>query len=263
MAPDLDRKMLVDDHDRRRQQPVPMKDDAVFGPSSRVFPSHGGGAIERPSWLWILRKGLLTLVALVIGWAVLLLADPAPRLKAVMASLVGTPAAPAADAIAAAPRAQSTADAQASLPAENEVQNVQPDAPDQPQAQGTERPAEDRSVLIRQFQSWANQQDSKPEAPSEAAPAAKAPVAAARSAAPARALDSDPGAARAAQKPRPAREPRNARAEIEAARRAQAKAAHAPSAPARPQAVEDPRPPEEPAQAAQPPSLLQMFGLHN
>ncbi|WP_407157758.1 hypothetical protein [Bradyrhizobium sp. STM 3557] len=258
-----------------------MNDDSAPDHSLPLFLSSDVEKTEQRGSSRILKSGLLGLTALAVGGATLLLGGPTSHVTAITASFVGTPApAPVPSIDAPASPTRPIVEAQAALPTEAAPQ-TEAAVPNDPQSAAVApEPAEpkqsdagvDREALFRQFQAWAQQHDSRqqesepkttaqttrePPAPPQpttttsrsvsprvepkaAAPAAQAPV-------------------RAAQKQRPARELRNARAEVESERRAKATTAQPYWSP-----TEETRAADTPAQSTDTPWLLRLFGgQHN
>jgi hypothetical protein len=238
--------------------------------------------------LRILKTGLLSLTALAVGGATLLLADPKVRITAITASHVDLPA--SSPDQAGAPPAQSIVEAQTASSAETEVPSDQPPtaaAPELIEPKPAEpKPADaaaDRDALFRQFQAWAQQQNSKPDQQPNSGPEAPAqttrdrseqstlarPPAETTPSAPAQTEAESPlqgshAPTRTAQKRRVVREPANTRAEADPAQRAHALVLHPRSGPARPQPVQETRAQETPVQSPPAPSLMQqLFGVHN
>jgi hypothetical protein len=258
---------------------VHMNDDSAPDQSLPLFLSNDADGAEQRGSSRILWAGFLTLAALAVGGATLLLGDPGSRITALTASLTGA-SAPATDHAEATPPAQSTVEAQATAPAETEAPR------DQQPAAAAPEPAEpkqadaavDRDALFRQFQAWAQQQNGKPDRQQDSRqetqvpatrdvsiqPAPPQPAAETTQAVPTRVEPKAPAPVaqapvRAVQKQRPVRELRNARAEIESERRAKAKAA----AQTYWTPTEEPRAPDTPAQSPETPWLLRLFGGHN
>jgi len=262
---------------------VPMNDDSAPDHSLPLFLSSDVEETEQRGSSRILRAGLLGLTALAVGGATLLLGGPVSRITAVTASFIGTsapapspnndapasPAQPIIEAQAAPPTEAASPQTEAKTPSDPQPPAAAPEAAEPKQADA----AVDREALFRQFQAWAKEHDSKPQQqeseqksttqttrersappqqaaettrpvptraePKAAAPAAQAPV-------------------RAAQKQRPARELRNARAEVEAAQRAKAARPYW-----TPPAPEEARAPDAPVQPPETPLLQRLFGAHN
>ncbi len=234
----------------------------------------------------ILKTGLLTLMALAVGGATLLLADPRARIAAITAPHVDVPA-PSSDHDQAAPPAQSAVETQTALSAETAApSNPQPaavapePAAPEPAAPKQADAGADHDALFRQFEAWARQQDGTPNQQQGSEPANPAPTtrdlseqstpprAGAAPSIPAQAetetaTQGSHTAVRAAQKRRAVRELRTARAEAEAAQRARGQALHARDVPARPQAAEETPAPSAPVQSAPTPSLMQLLGLQH
>jgi hypothetical protein len=261
---------------------VPMNDDSAPDHSLPLFLSSDVEETEQRGSSRILKSGLLGLTALVVGGATLLLGGPVSRITAVTASFISASAlAPSPNNDAPASPAQPIIEAQAAPPTEAAPQTEAAAPSNQQPAVAAPEPAEpkqadavvDREALFRQFQAWAQQHDSKPQQqdseqktatqttrerstppqqaaettrpiPTRAEPKAAAPVVRAP--------------VRAAQKQRPARELRNARAEVESERRAKAAAAQPYWTPA-----EEARAPDTPAPSTDTPWLLRVFGGHN
>jgi hypothetical protein len=255
---------------------VPVNDDPAPDQSLPLFLSSDTEETGQRGSSRIFWTGFLILIAWAVGGATLLLGDPGSRIAAFTASFSG---APATGHDEAAPPAQPVVAAQVTPPAE-----TQPPGDQQPAAAAAE-PAEpkqadvtiDRDALFRQFQAWAQQQGSKPDQQQDprqesqmqttrelsAQPAPPQPAAVTTRSVATRVEPKPPAPAvqapvRAAQKQRPARELRNARAEMEAARRAKEKAGQTYWTP-----TEEPRAPDTPAQNPDTPWLLRLFGGHN
>lgn len=258
---------------------MPMNDDSPDH-SLPLFLSSDTEEIKQRGSPPLLRAGLLVLTALAVGGATLLLGGPGSLITAITASFVGA-SAPAPNNDAPVSPAQPIVEAQAAPPTVTEAPSDQ-----QPTAAVPE-PAEpkqadavvDRDALFRQFEAWAQQQGSKPDQQQNSGQEHEAPVTRNVSAQPAppqptaettRSIPTrvEPKAAapaaqapvRAAQKQRPVRELRNARAEVEAAQRAKAKAARTYWTPPPP---EEARAPDAPAQTTETPLLQRLFGGHN
>ena len=254
---------------------MPMNDDPAPDHSLPLFLSNDAEQVEQRGSSRILWTGFLVLTALAVGGAALLLGAPGSRIAAFTASLTGA-SAPAADRDEATAPAQPIVEAQATPPTVTEAPS------DQQTAAAVPEPAEpkqadaavDRDALFRQFQAWAKQQGSKPDRQQSSgqdneAPATRdvagqpaPPQPAAETTVPTRVGPKAPAPvaqARAAQKQRPARELRNARAELEAAQRAKAKAARTYWTPP----PEEAHAPDTAAQPAETPLLQRLFGQHN
>jgi hypothetical protein len=272
---------------------VPMNDDSAPDDSLPLFLSDDADQAGRQKSSRIRNAGLVILAVWAVGAAVLALGHPVARLAAVSASLVDVSA---PDKNQAAQPARAAVDAQASPPSRSEaptdqptkasvepaaVESATPAPADQPPADAKDKAASD--ALFMQFQAWAQKQNGKPETQQDQAqenqaqvtpePSAEAkpPAEPEQSAettqsAPARSISARTGPdapapavqapARSVQKQRPARELRNARAEMESARRA--KAARPYWAP-----QEEARAPDTPAQNTDTPWLLRLFSGRN
>jgi len=262
---------------------VPINDDSAPDHSLPLFLSNDVEEAEQRGSSRLLRMGLLGLTALADGGAALLLGGPVSRITA---SLIGTSApAPSPNNDAPASPAQPIIEAQAAPPTEATAP-TQAEAPSNPPpAAAAPEPAEpkqadaavDRDALFRQFQAWAQQHDGKPDQQQTSGQENEAPPTrgvSAHPASPRRAAETtrpvptraEPKAVapaaqapvRAAQKQRPARELRNARAEVDSERRAKATAAQTYWTP-----QEEARAPEAPAQSTDTPLLQRLFGGHN
>jgi hypothetical protein len=204
----------------------------------------------------ILKASILGVTATAIGIAILLMGDPVALVENVTATWVEKPALQP-DADPSAPAIQSIAGTQdlptttSDAPARDEIaaaptdQSVEPT--DQSQAE-IGRPLTE--ALFKQFQAWADQQDTR----AQVEP--KQPV----QAAPVRVVQDAPAQVRPAKKHRRVRSVQNARAEIRPQRnhrvRPREESAPMPIAP-----VPDARAPEQPVQNSQTPGLLQSFGF--
>jgi len=260
---------------------MPKRDDAAPDHSLPLFLSGGAGEPRLRRSTRPLKVGILLLAVVGLGAATLMWGDPLARLAVVKAALVGMSTRWSDNDRPAAP-AQSPTEAQtAAPPAEAETSSDQ-GAAAVPQAAGQKESSakENTDVLFQQFQEWAAQEASKQDSQAALAPESQSPVAQDRPEPPVRlpraarpmqtmripvepygAAPAAQPAVRAAPKQQPARDMRNARAEIDAAQRARAKAAQAHGATTRPQSPQDVRG-QEAAPGTQP-SLRQLFGVHN
>lgn len=262
---------------------MPMNDDSAPDHSLPLFLSDDADEVEQGRSSRLRIAGILIAAAFVVGAVVFVLGNPMSRVVAVAPPPVDAAAPdkeqaaqPVVDAQASSPDAsQAASDQPTNASAEPTV--AEPAAPIDQRQEGTKDNAAS-GALITQFQAWAQKQNSTPEPQQDQAQESQAqvtqdapaqPIVSAQPAVPPQSVDAVvtvparvkpavPAPVRAAQKPRPAPEIRNARAEMEAA--ARAKAAHPHGAPARASAADDVRAQETPAQTTQTPSLLQIFG---
>jgi hypothetical protein len=267
----------------------------------RLFSDHDMTTQHR--LLRILKTSFLTVTALAVGGATLMLADPRARITAITSPNVGAWAPSAGQEQAASP-VQSAVEAQTASPieaqspvnqqpaaaapqpaAENQVEQKQVEQKQAEPKQVEPKQADtagDRDALFRQFQAWAQQHEGKPDQqpasnsaspartardPAEQSSPAQPPVAAQSGPAQTESQSPAQGArapVRSAQKRQPAREPNGAHAEVDPGQKARAQAPHPRNVPARPQPVQETRVQEAPPQPAPAPTFMQqLFGVHN
>jgi hypothetical protein len=135
-------------------------------------------------------------------------------------------------------------------------------AADQSQTEISEPPA---AVLLKQFQAWADQEDTQAQVVQPVQQDARAPV---ESVQPlqdddAQAAQNDREGVRPVQKRRHVRRVQNARAEIRREQNARARVRREQNAGVQARPVQDARAQDQAAQNPQPPSFLQSLGLHN
>jgi hypothetical protein len=259
----------MDANNERRHHQMATNDG--FPPDDRVpfFLSEHAEQTEQPDIgkVWdraaissrILKASILGVTATAIGIAILLMGDPVALVENVTATWVEKPAlqpdadptAPAIQSIASTAGTQdlpsTTSAAPASdAPARDEIAAAVEPA-DQSQAEIGQPLTE---ALFKQFQAWADEQDTR----AQVEP--KQPV----QAAPVRVAQDAPAQVRPVKKHRRVRSVQNARAEIRPQRnhrvRTREESAPLPIAPA-----PDARAPEQPVQNSQTPGLLQSFGF--
>ena len=199
----------------------------------------------------ILKTSILGVTATAIGIAILLMGDPVALVENVTATWVEKPALQP-DADPSAPAIQSIAGTQ-------DLPTTTSDAPTRDEIAAAVEPADQsqaeiarpfNEALFKQFQAWADEQDSR----AQVEP--KQPV----QAAPVRVVQDAPAQVGPVKKHRRVRSVQNARAEIRPQRnhrvRTREESAPLPIAP-----VPDARAPEQPVQNSQTPGLLQSFGF--
>ena len=260
---------------------MPMNDPAPDHALPR-HPSSDNNMTTQHRLLRILKTSFLTVTALAVGGATLMLADPRARITAITSPNVDawTPSAgqeQAASPVQSAVEAQTASPIEAGKPAgqqptaaalepaeQNQVEPKQAE-PKQDEPKQADSAA-DRDALFRQFQAWAQQHDGKPDQ-EQSAPAQPSTETTQSAPAPADPKGPAQGAhapVRAAQKRQPVREPGGARAEVDAAQRPHMQAQHPRNVPAHPQPVQEIRAQEAPPQPAPAPTFMQqLFGLHN
>jgi hypothetical protein len=225
---------------------------------------------EKPGTPAILKILIVFLTAATLGVGIVAMAGPATQFATAAATWVGLPT-PQPDDRQPAPALASTVDAQAP--------SAMSDTPSPQNAAAASASADARTAetavpsagdVLKQFQAWAADHDTNaqpaPAAPAQPQPAPSAePVQLVQSVpdAPAKVEPRPPAPVRATPKQRPAKSFQNARAEVRPVREARPKTPRAPRVLQRPNPEEEASVMQPPVQSAEPPSLLQIFGLRN
>lgn len=208
----------------------------------------------------ILKASILVATATAIGIAILSVGDPVALVADITASWVDKPALqpdtdPSTPAIQSIAGTQDLPTTTSDAPARDEIAAAVEPA-DQAQTEIGQPPTE---ALFKQFQAWADEQDTRAQAV-PVQPVQAAPVQVAQDAR-AQAVQDAPAQVRPVKKHRRVRSVQNARAEIRHQRNPRAKLREEQNAREQAPPVPDARAQEQPVQNGQFPSLLQSFGL--
>jgi hypothetical protein len=265
----------MDANNERRHHQMATNDG--FPPDDRVpfFLSEHAEQTEQPDIgkVWdraaissrILKASILGVTATAIGIAILLMGDPVALVENVTATWVEKPAlqpdaAPTAPAIQSIASTAGTQDLPPTTSAAPASAAPASDAPARDEIAAAVEPADQSQAeigqplteaLFKQFQAWADEQDTR----AQVEP--KQPV----QAAPVRVAQDAPAQVRPVKKHRRVRSVQNARAEIRPQQNHRARVRQEQGVQALP--VADPRGPDPSVQNAQTPSLLQSLGLRN
>jgi hypothetical protein len=243
-----------------------------------LFLSNPVEGTERLGMPAMLRVVIVFMAATMLGLGVVAMAGPATRLAAATAAWIGL-STPRGDDHRPGSAWASTVDTQAPSAPKDTLSFRDAAVASEPAGAPTAEIARPSTAdVLKQLQAWAADQDAKaqpaPVAPAQPEPAVSAQPEPAPAAEPSQLAQSvpdtpvrvearPPAPVRAAPKQRPARSFQNARAEIRPAREARPRISRAPRIAERRLPEEEARATETPPQPAEPPSLMQIFGLRN